>query len=281
MDVKGQRLFLISEEQNSLFIINLTDGKELYSTDKLNKPKSLAFVSHADQLFVIDADGLCRFISLENYSVDKSLILGKESGIVYYDVISKKLFAGYLKSIAVIDSETGKLTGNIKLSGKPGDFDFDFKRNQMFVNIPDKSQIEVIDLATLKTINIWKISGKDNVSMAADYAGTKLFSSLRKPSGFITLGTYTGRTTGNYECASEPSEIFFDPYLKRIYISCTEGFLQVFQQNSNGGFDPAFKLPTMEGSVNMLMIPLLNRIYLAYPGSDKQTAEIGIYRIQN
>ena len=60
-------------------------------------------------------------------------------------------------SIAIIDADSHKLMGDVKLPAHPESFQIDKKLHLLFVNIPDAHMVGVIDLIQLKLINKFKL----------------------------------------------------------------------------------------------------------------------------
>jgi hypothetical protein len=80
-------------------------------------------------------------------------------------------------------------------------------------------------------------------------------------------------------CVGDTDDLFYDATLKRIYVSGGEGFLSVFQQDSNG-YHPLARIPTAPGARTSLFVADLKRLYLAVPHRGAQRAEIRVYRTQ-
>src|SRR6185295_4131952 len=95
---------------------------------------------------------------------------------VRYDSADKKIYVGYGNGgIAIIDADTRKQTGNIKLPAHPEGFQIDKKNNLLYVNLPGPDLIGVVDLKKLQLIgNIGKNYRSGNFPMALDSMGKRL-----------------------------------------------------------------------------------------------------------
>ena len=74
-------------------------------------------------------------------------------------------------------------------------------------------------------------------------------------------------------------DIFYDVAKKRIYVSCGEGFINIFQQQDANHYLPIASIATAPGARTSLFVPELNRIYLAVPHLGNQESEILVYQI--
>ena len=103
---------------------------------------------------------------------------GANPDCIMYDSFSKKIFTfnGRSNSSSVIDTKTNKVVATIPLDGKPEFAATDGKGN-IFVNIEDKSVINVIDAKNFKVIQHWSIApGEEPSGLALDNETHRLFN---------------------------------------------------------------------------------------------------------
>jgi hypothetical protein len=75
-------------------------------------------------------------------------------------------------------------------------------------------------------------------------------------------------------------DIYHDPKTKRLYASCGEGFLHVFQQIDPDHYAVMAKIATAKGARTSLFVPHQGRLYLAVPHRGGQQAEVWVYTVQ-
>ena len=76
-------------------------------------------------------------------------------------------------------------------------------------------------------------------------------------------------------------DLFFDVTRKRLYVSCGEGFLDVFQRQDVSRFTRAAHVATSAGARTSLYVPEQGRLYLAVPHRGAQKTEIRVYGVRD
>ena len=79
-----------------------------------------------------------------------------------------------------------------------------------------------------------------------------------------------------------PDDIFYDAAKKQIYVSCGEGFINIFQQQQQedaNHYNAIASIPTAPGARTSLFASELNRFYLAVPHLGNQESEILVYQV--
>jgi hypothetical protein len=67
--------------------------------------------------------------------------------------------------------------------------------------------------------------------------------------------------------------ILYDAAKKRIYVSCGEGFVNIFQQQDANHYYAVATVPTAPGARTSLFVPELHRFYHAVPHIANQQSE--------
>lgn len=96
---------------------------------------------------------------LNSLQVVDSIATGQNPDAIFYDDFSKKIITcnGRSHDISVIDPATDKMVSTIDVKGKPETAVSDGEGN-VYVNNEDKSEIEVVDMKTMKLIHSWSIA---------------------------------------------------------------------------------------------------------------------------
>ena len=68
--------------------------------------------------------------------------------------------------------------------------------------------------------------------------------------------------------------------MKRVYIACGSGFLDVVQQSGPDAYRSLAQLPTREGARNSCFSTELSQFFLAVPAGVGRPAEIHVYQTQ-
>ena len=109
--------------------------------------------------------------------------LGDDADNVRYDTAAKIVVAGYGNGgLALVDVQSMKVTGNVKLSGHPESFQLEKASERTYVNVPDANHIAVVDRVTRTVIGAWPLNGlHSNFPMALDEADHLVFIGTRNP----------------------------------------------------------------------------------------------------
>lgn len=147
---------------------------------------------------------------------------------------------------------------------------------RMFVNITDHNEIDVVDRDSMKIVDRWPLEGVgENSPMILDEANHRLFIVCRKPAKLVVVDTETGKQVGTWDTAGHSDGMAFDSAHKRIYVPGAEGYIAVYQQRDADHYELTAKVPTAPGAKTCLLVPELNRLYVAVsPGEGKYGARV-------
>ncbi|MDE3145367.1 MAG: YncE family protein, partial [Bacteroidota bacterium] len=119
---------------------------------------------------------------LKTNAVLSQIATGENPDAIMYDAFSKKVITcnGRSKDLSIIDAATEKVVATIPVGGKPETAVSD-NAGKLFVNIEDKSEIAVVDLATNTVTNRWSLAPGDGPSgLVIDVKTKRLFSTCEK-----------------------------------------------------------------------------------------------------
>jgi hypothetical protein len=116
------------------------------------------------------------------------------------------------------------------------------------------------------------------VPLALDEADHRLFLVTAKPEKLIVLDSDSGRVVSSLPCVGLADDMAYDPRKKRIYISGTE-FVDVFQQTDADHYKLIGHIPGSFRAKTALLVPELNRYFLAVPRHGDKEAEVRIYEV--
>jgi YVTN family beta-propeller protein len=281
VDVKGKRLFVAALGNNSVEVLDLATGKKIQSIKNLKEPQGLRFIPETNQLFAAcGGDGTCRIYDGRSLQLVGTINLGDDADNVRYDTKTKRVYVGYGDgALAVIDAEKRTKVGDIPLPGHPESFQLETEGSRIFVNVPKTKQIVVIDRARSKIVATWPIKeAKENFPMTIDEVHRRLFVGCRKPAKLLTLDMATGETLTSLDCCGDTDDVFHDADTEWVYVSCGEGFIDVFAHKSTDHYQLSDHIPTAAGARTSLFVPELGALYLAVPHRGSQPAEIRAYK---
>lgn len=289
-DVEGNRLFVTAEENSKVLVFDLKTNKLTHTINDLKAPHSLLYRADLKKLFVVDGDlGEVKIYETESYKAAGSIKLRDGADASAYDPTTKYLWvvnggkdAKLANSyITAIDTDTGKTVGEIKMDSNDVEgMAFEKSGPRMFVNVRGNSTVEVFDRTTRKQLATWPVSdvAKKPTAIAFDEGSHRLFVGTRDPGKLVVLDTNSGKIVNNYPAAAMVDDMAFDGGSKRLYFAGTE-FLDVFQQANPDQYDRIAHIPTAFRAKTAILVPELNKYYLAVPHHEKQVAELRVYEV--
>lgn len=283
VDVKGQRLFIAALGNNSIEVLDLRGAKYLKSITGFSEPQGVGFIPEFDKIFIANGvGGVCDILNGSSFERINRVKFSDDADNIRYDAATHRVYVGYGSGgIGIMDAATGDRLGDIKLDGHPESFQLEKSGPRMFVNVPTARKIVVVDRDKKATITSWSTAGATaNFPMAVDGTHHRLFVGFRKPARLIIFDTQSGKIAANLASPGDADDIFYDSARRRIYVSGGEGFLGTFQQINRDRYKAMTKIATAPGARTSLLVPELNRLYLAVPHRGAQRAEMRVYEAE-
>jgi DNA-binding beta-propeller fold protein YncE len=289
-DVEGHRLFVTAEENSKVLVFDLKTNKLIHTIDDLKAPHSMLYRADLKKLFVVDSDlGEVKIYETDSYKPAGSIKVREGADASGYDPSTGYLYvvnggkdAKLPNSyISVIDVAAGKTEGDIKIDSNDVEgMVFEKSGPRMFVNVRGKNAVEVYDRKSRDLVATWPFAeeGKNPTAIAFDEGAHRLFLGTRVPGKLVVLDSDSGKVVTRYPAAAMVDDMAYDGQSKRIYFAGTE-FLDVFQEKDADHYDRIGHLPTSFRAKTGVLVPELNRFYLAVPHHEKQTAELRVYEV--
>jgi YVTN family beta-propeller protein len=279
IDLARRRLFVAELGNGSVSVVDLDTQKVIHRIAGLNEPQGLGYVPQTDELYVASAgDGSVRIQRGPELKDDGRIDVGEDADNVRLDSSGKTVFLGYGGGgIAAIDVEERRKIADIGLEGHPEGFQLESNGNRAFVNVPDAGTIAVVDRVNGKILARWPTGRfRDNFPMALDENRKQVIAVFRSPPQLVAFSMDTGAAVASTATCADSDDVFVDTKRRRIYVSCGEGFVDVFAEEA--GLQPAGHIPTVPGARTSLFVPALDRYFLAVRAKPGQPAAIWIYQ---
>jgi YVTN family beta-propeller protein len=190
-------------------------------------------------------------------------VTGQNPDAILYDAFSKHIFTGNGRSasFSVIDAVNNKEIAVIPLDGKPEAIVSDGK-GKIYVNIEDKSLINVVDATALKIIGHWPINpGEEPSGLALDSQNHLLFSVCSNKL-MVVVDDRSGKVITTLPIGDHCDGAAFDPVNKRAFASNGEGSLTVIKEDNATSFRVLETLPTQPGARTIALDKMTHHIYL-------------------
>lgn len=282
-DPKAHRLTLAALGNNTGEIFDLVESKHLRSITGLRKPTGTLLLSQPNYFYFANGDdGTFRTFDRTTFATASQLDGLDDADNVRFDAAAKLIYVGYGEgALAVTDDVTSKLLDRIPLAGHPESFQLETEGPRIFVNVPDKKQIAVVDRQKRKVIATWAMERwQANFPMALDESSHLLFIGCRNPSRLVIFDTERGIPIADLEISGDTDDLFFDAKRQRIYASCGGGYIDVIQKTASDHYDRIARIATRLGARTCFFSPDLDRLYLAIPDRDGHDAELRVYKPQ-
>ncbi len=293
VDLKGQRLFATAIESKTLEVIDLQAGRRTRAIADLDEPQGAYFDASTNRLFVASGgDGTVKIFDGTTFQLLQTVKLSSDADNVRYDAHSNRIVVGYggekflggkpvrgqgNGALAFLDS-TGKKTQEISVGGHPESFQLEKSGTRVFVNDPDRQEVEVADVVKGTVLAHWPVATcKDNFPMSLDEAHHRLFVGCRIPARLLIFDTESGKTVASLETGTS-DDIFYDASKMRVYVICREGFIDVFQQQDSDHYGKLAPYPIAPNSGTGFFVPELGRLFVSARRQANQSAEILMYQ---
>jgi DNA-binding beta-propeller fold protein YncE len=290
VDVKGKRLFVAGLENGSLEVIDLQAGKWLKSIPGFKKTQGVAYVASLNKVFVASGDdGMLRVFRGDTLDLLDAIKLDLGPNRVVYDPRTQLLYVGYggkdagkdYGEVGIIDAKTDRHLGDVKVEAHPSELLLDQSGKTLFVFVSIASKVQVVDTKKREVVSTWSVSSKRNGDGAFDEVTHRLFIGTRTPPQMIAMDSQNGKEVANLPTVEGMDGVYFDPRLKRIYISGGRdydvGYVFAYQQKDADHYETIGKIQTKSGAGTSFWSPELNRYYVAAPANDKEKAAILVF----
>lgn len=280
-DVKGHRLFVAALGNDTLEVVDVATGKHLHSIAGLHKPTGVTYFATTDEIGVANGDdGTFMVFDGTSYSLVRKLGSLEDADNVRFDAKAGLTYVGFGSGgLAVLAAGTTKQAANIPLAAHPESFQLEASGSRIFVNVPEAKQVAVIDRATQAVSATWPMTMfQANFPMALDEVNHRLFIGCRQPARLVVFDTTTGQPVTDLPISSDTDDLFYDAKLKRLYVSCGQGFVDVVEQRDANTYRLRERIPTRPGARTSFFSAELQEFYLAVPQRGKQEAEIRVFQ---
>ena len=291
VDVKGQRLFVAAVGNHTLEVIDLKAGKPLHTIADLAEPQGVFYDASSNRLFVACAlDGVTKIFDGTTFQLLATAKFPDDADNVRYDGRRKQIVVGYAGAkelrkrtqgtggLGFLDSD-GNKRRDVVIDAHPESFRLEQSGNRIFVNVPEKKEIEVIDQTSFTVLARWPVtSAQGNFPMALDEAHHRLFVATWTPSRMLVFDTETGHEVASGDTAGPSDDLFYDATNTRIYVLTSTGFLEVFRQKDPDHYELIGHYPTPPHTQTGLFVPEWGRLFAAAQKHGDQSAEIRVYQ---
>jgi DNA-binding beta-propeller fold protein YncE len=292
VDMKGQRLFATAVDNNTLEVIDLQGNRQMRTIPDFDEPQGAFYDASTNRLFVASGgDGAVKIFDGGTYRLLQTAKLASDADNVRYDARSNRIVVGYggekflggkpvrgqgNGALAFLDS-AGKKSMEIPVGGHPESFQLEKSGTRVFVNVPDRKEVEVADAVKGTVLAHWPITTcTDNFPMTLDEAHHRLFVGCRIPAQLLVFDTESGKTVASLDTGIS-DDIFYDASKMRIYIVSRDGFIDVIRQQDADHYSKLARLPIAPDSGTGFFVPDWGKLFVSARAQGGKAAEILVY----
>jgi DNA-binding beta-propeller fold protein YncE len=286
-DVKGRRIFLAALEKNTIEVVDLKAGAVSRSLAGFQKPQGVLFVGSLRRLFVASGnDGSVKTFDGASLVPTHTVSVSKGADAIGYDPRRKEIYVGSgggdagkaLGDLTIFDVVTLRQTAALTTDAHAGGSVEEANGPRMFVLVPEKGQVVVIDRNTHGLLAKWSVPDiQKDVAIALDEKTHRLFLGVRTPPNIVVLNSDTGATVASVPTVATLDGLSFDAATRRIYTTGGEGYLDVTQQVDADHYRRIARIATGPVARTSLFVPEWKQLFVAVPRDGDRGAELRVF----
>src|ERR1700682_48460 len=290
-DVAGHRLFLTGEENEKVFVLDTTTNRLVHTIKDVKARHAILYRGDVKKLFVVEGDASAvNVYNSDSYKMVNGIKVSVDADSIAYDPATQYLYVvnGGREAhtpyslISVIDTNTSTKLRDIKINSNHIEAIMLEKSSpRMFCNITGQSSVGVLDRNKSVLSASWPLpaGNKMNTAMALDEGNHRLFVATRNPGKLIVLNSENGKAIASLPAVNMVDDMSFDAQHKRIYLA-GDGFVDTFEQKDPDHYVLLARIPGSFRAKTAILVPELNRYYLAVPHHGDKDAEVRVYEVQ-
>ncbi len=278
-DIQARRLFMAALGNHTVEVLSLPDGKRIHTISHLAEPQGILYDASTNRLFVACAqDGAAKVFDAGTFRLLHTVKFSGDADNIRPDARDHRIIVGYGDGALGLLDSNGNSMGEIPLDAHPESFQLEKAGTRVFVNVPDRSEIQVADVVKKSVLSSWPVtSALKNYPMALDETHHRLLIGCRAPARMLVIDTESGKQTASIEIAGDTDDLFYDAAKSRVYVIGGEGFLDVFDQKGADRYVRVSHIATAPGARTGLFVPEWRKLFVAVPRHGNQSAEVLVY----
>jgi hypothetical protein len=288
-DVKGQRVFVSALGNHTVEVIDVKAGRRTRTLANLDEPQGLLYEALTNRLFVATGDGNTRIYDGTTFQLLQTVKFSDDADNIRYDARSSNAVVGYggekglrlrlhgSGALGFVDAN-GKQSGEIVVDAHPESFQLEQSGTRVFVNVPDKREIQVADAVKKIALGSWPTTAAGSCfPMALDEAHQRLFAGCRSPGRLLVFDMASGKSLASLEIVGDTDDLFYDAARSRVYVIGGQGFIDVLQQKDGDHYERIARYETPSGTRTGLFVPEWGKLFAAAPHRGAQGTELLVY----
>jgi WD40 repeat protein len=253
-DASARRLYL--SRGTHVMVLDSDSGKSIGEIGDTPGVHGIALAPDLGRGFTSNGrEGTVSIFDIKSFSTTSKVKVGQNPDAILYDPVTKRVFTfnGKSHDSSAIDAVSGKLIGTVPLDGKP-EFAVSDGKGEVFVNIEDKGEIEVIDPNRMQVKTKWSLAPCQEPSgLAIDRKNRRLFSGCGNKM-MAVVNADSGKVIATPAIGEGVDATAFDDETGLAFASCGEdGVLTVVKEESADKFTAVENVKTEKGARTMAL----------------------------
>ena len=237
-----------------VMVVDGATGKVLGDIPNTPRVHGIAFAPKSGHGFTTNAgDSTSTMFDLKTLAVIKRIPVGTDNpdGIMYDDVSDKIVTMNHSHpagSATVIDPNSGDVVARVALSDNGPEGAASDGKGRIFINLENKSSIDVVDTKTWKVVATWPIAPCEGpTGIAFDRKTNRIFAGCSGTS--VVVDGTTGKVVAQIKNGDGVDALGYDAAQKLIYIPAgRDGNVTVVRQDSPDKYTTVATVSTMVGA---------------------------------
>ena len=303
VDVDQKRLFVAAVDNNTLEVIDLTRGKVLKSLGGFKDTQDALFLGgDFNKLYVSSLDGHVRIFQGETFNLVQDFKIEPDPNRLRVDPATNLIYFGYggqnagfnqYGRVGIMQARPGAgydqlVADMIAPTSRPGHLaDLAMDDNGRLLICDSRADvIYQFDSQKRELIKSWRTAGDGAADMALDRAAHRLFVGTRVPPQMTVYDSVSGKEIQALQGPETMDGVHYDAECKRIYMTggrwygspeASSGWIYVYQQEDADHYGLISRVQTRPGSGTSLLVPQLERLYVASQAIGDQVAAILVF----
>src|SRR5262249_25888622 len=212
IDPDGKRLFVSALGNGTLEVLDLAAGNRIASIPGLKEPQGVAYLPLLHRIVVAMRGGSVAAFDDASYHQKAAIPKLGDADNLRWAVPESQIYLGYGEgALGVIDPTTMELTASIPLGAHPESFRLEEKGPRIFVNLPDRHEIAVVDRKQRSIVMRIPLADlAQNYPMSLDESGHRLFVGVRQPARLVIFDTTNGKRIAALPLVGDSDDLFYD-----------------------------------------------------------------------
>jgi hypothetical protein len=300
VDLEKKRLFVAAVGNNSLEIVDLTDGKTIKSLNGIQEAQDALFLGgEFNKLYVSSLDGHLRVFQGETLRLVQDFKIEPDPNRLLYDPATDLIYFGYggqnagfdaYERVGILQAKRGAgyeqlVADMIAPTPRPGHLaELALDDNGILLACDSRAdRIFQFDTRKRELVKSWSSRGDGSADLALDRARHRLFVGSRVPPEVTIYDSMSGREIQSLPAPETMDGVHYDAKLKRIYVTggrwygtpeASPGWLYAYEQRDADHYELISKIRTRPGSGTSLWVPQLDQLFIASQAVGAQEAAI-------